>query len=44
MDFHVAVETFAEVWMAANMQNYSNAGADTSDPEVNKPTKHRGMV
>lgn len=36
MDFHVAMETFAEVWMTANMQNYSHTGADTSDPEVPK--------
>lgn len=43
MDFHVAMETFAEVWMTANMQNYSHTGAVTSDPEVNKPTKYHGM-
>ena len=30
MDFHAAMETFAEAWVAANMQNYVN----TSDSQV----------
>jgi len=26
MDFHAAMETFAEAWVAANMQNCANSG------------------
>ncbi|ESN91785.1 hypothetical protein HELRODRAFT_165862 [Helobdella robusta] len=36
MDFHAAMETFAEAWIAANMQNYASSPANKNETTAKK--------